>query len=289
MKFIEIICPKCGAVVQVDDSATEAVCLFCSEKFAVSEAERAPEPQLEELPEEMSQKKDKSKKKDKKADKKSKKREKKKSSKESDDEVQTEPEYNSNNETEDETKKKSKGRELFEFILPIVIAFVVAMLLKTFVFANAIVPTGSMLNTIHEGDRIIASRIEYNFHAPERYDIIIFKAPDEVAAGNDDVYYVKRVIGLPGETVTVVNGVVYVEGKDGKSEQLRDDFITACEPTGNFGPYVVPEDSYFVMGDNRESSVDSRYWTSTNYVHKDLIIGKAKFCYFPFNNAGIFE
>ena len=146
-----------------------------------------------------------------------------------------------------------------------------------------------LYDTIQEGDRIIASRIEYNFHEPERYDIIIFKAPDEVAAGNDDVFYVKRVIGLPGETVTIVNGVVYVQGKDGKSEQLRDDFITACTPTGNFGPYVVPKDSYFVMGDNRESSVDSRYWTSTNYVHKDLIIGKAKFCYFPFNDAGKLE
>ena len=272
MKFIELICPKCGAVVQVDDTATEAVCLFCSEKFAVDGAEKAPETQFEEAPqaEESTPNEEK-------AD-------------------APENEANGDNtditadaESDDGKKKKSKGREIFEFILPIVIAFVVAMLLKTFVFANAIVPTGSMLNTIHEGDRIIASRIEYNFHEPERYDIIIFKAPDEIAAGNNNVFYVKRVIGLPGETVTVVNGVVYVQGKDGKSKQLRDDFITACEPTGNFGPYVVPKDSYFVMGDNRESSVDSRYWTSTNYVHKDLIIGKAKFCYFPFDDAGKLE
>ena len=188
-----------------------------------------------------------------------------------------------------ETKQKSKARETLEFILPIVIAFIIAMVLRSFVFANAVVPTGSMLNTIQEGDRIIASRIEYTFHDVERYDIIIFKAPDEVAKGNEKTYYVKRVIGLPGETVTVVNGVVYVADKDGKTEQLRDDFVTACTPTGNFGPYVVPEDSYFVMGDNRESSIDSRYWTSTNYVHKDLIIGKAKFCYFPFDNAGKLE
>ena len=188
-----------------------------------------------------------------------------------------------------EEKKKSKGRETLEFILPIVIAFILAMVLRSFVFANAVVPTGSMLNTIQEGDRIIASRIEYTFHDVERYDIIIFKAPDEVAKGNEKTYYVKRVIGLPGETVTIVNGVVYVAGKDGKSEQLRDDFITACTPTGNYGPYVVPEDSYFVMGDNRESSVDSRFWVTTNYVQKDLIIGKAKFCYYPFDNIGKFE
>ncbi len=191
--------------------------------------------------------------------------------------------------TADEAPKKSKGREFLEFIFPIVIAFVVAMLLKTFIFANAIVPTGSMLNTIQEGDRIIASRIEYNFHEPERFDIIIFKAPDEVAKGDNKTFYVKRVIGLPGETVTIVNGVVYVADKDGKAEQLRDDFVTACTPTGNFGPYEVPEDSYFVMGDNRENSIDSRFWVTTNYVHKDLIIGKAKFCYFPFDDAGKLE
>ena len=160
-------------------------------------------------------------------------------------------------------KKKSAMREVLDFCFPIIIALIVAMLLKTFVFANAQVPTGSMLNTIQEGDRIIASRLEYNFHDVERYDIIIFKFPDDVAAHKQDPnhkveYFVKRVIGLPGETVTIVNGVVYVTDKNGKSQQLKDDFVTACTPTGNFGPYEVPKDSYFVMGDNRESSIDSR-------------------------------
>lgn len=185
------------------------------------------------------------------------------------------------------TKKKS--REIIEFLFPIILALVIALLLKHFVFANAVVPTGSMLNTIHEGDRIIASRIEYNFSDPERYDIIIFRAPDEVANGNNKEFYVKRIIGLPGETITIVNGVVYAEDKDGNSTQLRDDFITACVPTGNFGPYEVPADSYFVMGDNRESSVDSRYWHTTNYVDRDLIIGKVKFRYYPFNTFGKLE
>ena len=185
-----------------------------------------------------------------------------------------------------EIKKKSKVKDTVDFLLPIIIALIIAMLLKTFIFANAVVPTGSMLNTIQEGDRIIASRIEYNFNDPERYDIIIFKAPDEVAKGNEKEYYVKRIIGLPGETITIVNGVVYAADKDGNTIQLEDSFITACTPTGNFGPYVVPEDSYFVMGDNRESSIDSRYWITTNYVKRDLIIGKVKFRYYPFNTFG---
>ncbi len=189
-------------------------------------------------------------------------------------------------EEKEEKKKKSALREVLDFCLPIIIALIVAMLLKTFVFANAQVPTGSMLNTIQEGDRIIASRLEYNFHDPERYDIIIFKFPDDVAAHKEDPtvkveYFVKRIIGLPGETVTIVNGVVYVTDKDGKSTQLKDDFVTACTPTGNFGPYEVPEGSYFVMGDNRESSIDSRFWTTTNYVDESLIIGKVKFRYYP--------
>ncbi|MBE6741167.1 MAG: signal peptidase I [Ruminococcaceae bacterium] len=185
-----------------------------------------------------------------------------------------------------EVKKSSPLKETLSFLLPIIIALIVAMLLKTFVFANAVVPTGSMLNTIHEGDRIIASRIEYYFNDPERYDIIIFKAPDEVAKGNEKEYYVKRIIGLPGETITIVNGVVYATDKDGNTSQLEDEFITACTPTGNFGPYTVPENSYFVMGDNRESSIDSRYWITTNYVDRDLIIGKVKFRYYPFNTFG---
>ena len=193
---------------------------------------------------------------------------------------------NITNVNEQAKKQKSKLRETLEFLLPIIIALIVAMLLKTFIFANAVVPTGSMLNTIQEGDRIIASRIEYNFNDPERYDIIIFKAPDEVAKGNDKEYYVKRIIGLPGETITIVNGVVYAADASGKTTQLKDDFITACNPTGNFGPYTVPENSYFVMGDNRESSIDSRYWVTTNYVDRDLIIGKVKFRYYPFNTFG---
>lgn len=191
-------------------------------------------------------------------------------------------------------KKNSPLKEAVDFCLPIIIALIIAMLLKTFVFANAIVPTGSMLNTIQVGDRLIASRIEYTQHDPERYDIIIFKFPDDVAAHETDPshkvdYFVKRIIGLPGETVTIVNGVVYVEDENGKSTQLKDDFVTACEPTGNYGPYHVPEDSYFVLGDNREESADSRAWKTTNYVHKDLIIGKAKFRYYPFNTAGKLE
>lgn len=178
-------------------------------------------------------------------------------------------------------KKKSTLKEILDFCLPIIIALIVAVGLKTFVFANAEVPTGSMLNTIQEKDRIIASRLEYNFHDPERFDIIIFRAPDEVAAGNNKTYYVKRIIGLPGETVVIKDGKVSVTDPDGNTQELRDDFVTVEKPVGDFGPYEVPANSYFVMGDNRNHSADSRAWVTTNYVDRDLIVGKVKFRYYP--------
>ena len=172
-------------------------------------------------------------------------------------------------------KKKSFFREVLEFVIPIILAVAIALFLKNCVIANAKVPTGSMLNTIQEGDRIIASRLAYLNDDPERYDIIIFKFPDD-----ESQYFVKRVIGLPGETVNIVNGIVYVTKTDGTTIQLDDSFVTNCVPVGNFGPYVVPEDSYFMLGDNRNNSEDSRYWEN-KYVKKDTIIGKVLFRYYP--------
>ena len=118
---------------------------------------------------------------------------------------------------EENKKQKSKLREVIDFLLPILIAVAVALVLKYCVIANAVVPTGSMLNTIQEGDRVIASRLAYVKDDPQRYDIVIFKYPDD-----EKQYYVKRIVGLPGETVEVVNGVVYVTKTDGKTVQLCD-------------------------------------------------------------------
>lgn len=185
--------------------------------------------------------------------------------------------YNPNEpEAEEEEKQpKSKLREAVEFLIPIVVAVIIAIILKSVVFANAVVPTGSMLNTIHEGDRIIASRLAYVKEDPQRYDVIIFKYPDD-----EKQIYVKRVIGLPGETVQVINGVVYVTKTDGETIQLDDSFVTNCTPEGNFGPFEVPADSYFMMGDNRNSSWDSRFWDN-KFVNKEEILGKVKFKYYP--------
>ena len=177
-------------------------------------------------------------------------------------------------------KPKSKAQETLEFFLPIIIALLVALFLKHCVFANAVVPTGSMLNTIQEGDRVIASRL---VKEPERGDIFIFKYPDDYAKGKT-TYYVKRVIGLPGETVTITGGQVYITGSDGKAKMLDEtSYVVGTTYEGNHadGVYKVPENCYFVMGDNREDSGDSRYWSTTNYVDKDLLVGKVMFRYYP--------
>ncbi|MCD7871948.1 MAG: signal peptidase I, partial [Clostridiales bacterium] len=216
-----------------------------------------------------------------------------------------------------EKKKKSKLRETVEFFIPIITAIMLALILKTFIFANAIVPTGSMISTINEGDRIIASRIAYIKSDPQRYDIILFKYPDD-----ESQIFVKRVIGLPGEILEVVDGVAYVTGTDGKQRKTDQSFVKNQIPEGNYGPfyipvkgetittdgtncfaengmyvggsnfinmycttddsgnYVVAENCYFCMGDNRNSSWDSRFWDNT-YVAENKIIGQAKFRYYP--------
>ena len=176
----------------------------------------------------------------------------------------------------EEKQKKSKLREAISFMTPIVVALIIAIFLKTCIFANIVIPTGSMLNTIQEGDRIIASRLAYINDEPQRYDIIIFKYPDDET----------QLFAKPGETIEVKNGIVYITDKNGNKSTARTDFITNCIPTGNFGPYTVPLGSYFVMGDNRNDSWDSRYWDNKT-VKKGKIIGKVKFRYFP--NPGKIE
>lgn len=182
---------------------------------------------------------------------------------------------------QEQEKKKSVLGEILDFITPIIVALIIAMILKYVVFANAIIPTGSMLNTIQENDRVIASRLAYKFDKPERFDIAIFEYPD-----NEEQLFVKRIIGLPGETVSIQDGTVYITGEDGKTHQLEEDYVSDENKDHYNGTFVVPENSYFVMGDNRDNSVDSRYWITTNFVSEDKLVGKVLFRYYPFNTMG---
>ncbi len=187
--------------------------------------------------------------------------------------------------------EQSKMKEVIDFLTPIIIAVIVAVLLKTLVFANAVVPTGSMLDTIQLQDRVIASRLAYVDDEVERGDIVIFINPDydedmPQSYGNEK-YYVKRVIGLPGETVQIVNGATYITTADGEQYVLDESKYLREKAYGDFGPYEVPEGSYFMMGDNRNESHDARYWNN-KYVEKDGIIGKVIFRYYR-QGAGLSE
>ena len=175
------------------------------------------------------------------------------------------------NQTEQSDKSRSVWRELWDYAKIIIAVFVIAFLLGHFVYINARVPSGSMEETIMTGDRVFGNRLAYLFDDPERFDIVVFKYPDD-----ESQLFVKRVIGLPGETVEIKDGKVYING----SETPLDDSFTPETPTGDYGPYVVPEGSYFMLGDNRNHSGDSRFWKQP-YVEKEKIVGKAIFRYFP--------
>ncbi len=173
----------------------------------------------------------------------------------------------------DTEEKTSVGKELFQWVLVIIGAVILAFLIDTFVIVNAQIPSGSMENTIMTGDRVFGNRLAYRFSDPKRFDIIIFKYPDD-----ESQLFIKRIIGLPGETVEIHDGNIYINGSD---TPLED--VDIKEPMeGSFGPYTVPEGCYFVMGDNRNNSRDSRYWENT-FVSEDEILGKAVLRYWPLN------
>ncbi|HPD00916.1 MAG TPA: signal peptidase I [Acetivibrio sp.] len=166
-------------------------------------------------------------------------------------------------------KKQEIIKEIISWALYILGAVVVALFLTRFVIVNAFVPTGSMETTIMPNDRLIASRIHYLIGNPKRGDIAVFRFPDD-----EEVLYVKRVIGLPGETVEIKDGTVYIDGTPLEEPYLKE------KPIGDYGPYKIPEDSYFMLGDNRNNSKDSRKWNN-KFVKKEKILGKALFRYFP--------
>ncbi|MBQ9827116.1 MAG: signal peptidase I [Lachnospiraceae bacterium] len=172
---------------------------------------------------------------------------------------------------EEEDKKKNRIKETLSWVRVIVIAILIGLFLTRVVIVNATVPSGSMEPTVMTGDRVIGLRLAYMFSSPKRGDVIVFKYPDDRS-----VQYLKRIIGLPGEKVEIKDGKVYINDSE---EPLEEEYLTVV-PTGNYGPYFVPEDSYFMLGDNRNNSKDSRYWKNT-YVKKEDIVAKVLFGYYP--------
>ncbi len=165
--------------------------------------------------------------------------------------------------------EKKLWKEIRSDVLMVVIALAIGLILSKYVIANAQVPSSSMETTVMAGDRIFINRLSYVFEEPQRGDIVTFIYPDD-----GETLYLKRVMGLPGETIQGKGGVIYIDGKP-----LEKDFTQEIS-YDDFGPYTVPEDCFFMMGDNRNDSWDSRYWKHT-FVEKEDIVGKAVVSYFP--------
>lgn len=181
----------------------------------------------------------------------------------------------------DKKEKRPFWRELVNNLILIGCVVLSVIILEKFVFVNATIPSQSMENTIMVGDRVFGNRLAYVNSEPERYDIIIFRYPDD-----ESQLFIKRVIGLPGDTIDIRDGEVYINGSE---TPLTDSF---CPEQGvtDAGymdvPFTVPEGCYFVLGDNRLNSRDSRYWNN-HYVTKDEIVAKAVFRYWPLNKMKV--
>ena len=198
----------------------------------------------------------------------------------------------------EETKKTGWKEELISWIQVLATAAVLAFVLTTFIIANSEVPTSSMENTIMAGSRVIGSRLHYKFAEPEYEDVAIFVwgwqcpgctlmgegeyKPDacprcgyNISKRTNTIYYVKRIIGLPGDVIDIIDDEVYRNG-----ELLDEPYLAEEMTTGETFHFEVPEDHYFMMGDNRNYSLDARYWKRP-YISKDKMIAKVLFEYFP--------
>ncbi len=173
-----------------------------------------------------------------------------------------------------------------EWIEPIVVAFILAMFIRTFFIQAFKIPSGSMRPTLMEGDRLIVSKFIYGakipftkkrlpgLSKPKRGDIIVFIYPVD---GKRD--FIKRLIAFGGETVEIIDGDVYVNGKIIQDPRIKNIYYYNYGPYGQEGEKVeVPKGSVFVLGDNSGSSSDSRFW---GFVPEENIIGRAEFIYWP--------
>jgi signal peptidase I len=171
---------------------------------------------------------------------------------------------------------KNRSRILYsmvDFVETILIALGFALLIREYVLMVSLVPSGSMIPTFQIRDRLFVNRFIYRFSVPKRGDIIVFKSII------DDKDYVKRCIGLPGETIELKSGYVYINEK-----LLVLAGVDVQRDYTDFGPVTVPEKSYFVLGDNRANSKDSRYW---GFVPHDHLMGKSLFTFWPLSQMRV--
>lgn len=191
-------------------------------------------------------------------------------------------------------KSKLESESAKEWRDTIIFAFVIAMLVRTFAFQPFKIPTGSMRMTLIERDRIFVNKLRYGpkipftnlrikgFTKPKRGDVIVFLYPQNIKK-----YYIKRLIGLGGEKVEIKEGDIYINDKLVEDPLIKNIYYYNRGLYGEKNQLIqVPDDSYFVLGDNSSSSADSRFW---GFVSEKYVIGRAEFIYWPLNRIRIIK
>ena len=176
-------------------------------------------------------------------------------------------------------------KELMIWAIDLLIVLGLVFLLITFVAQRTVVDGESMEATLQNGDNLIVDKISYRFHEPERFDIVVFPFHNPNKP-QDRTYFIKRIIGLPGESVSIdENGVIYIDGEVLEEGYGRE--IIRADKLGTVTyPLVLGEDEYFVLGDNRNNSTDSRWIGS---IERGDIIGRAWFRMWPFSSIGFIK
>ncbi|HIT89770.1 MAG TPA: signal peptidase I [Candidatus Merdenecus merdavium] len=178
------------------------------------------------------------------------------------------------------TQGRSVTYEVFSIIGYVLIVVAISLLFLKYVGQRTQVSGQSMEDTLHDKDNLIVDKITYRFKDPKRFDIIVFPYRYQ-----KDTFYIKRIIGLPGETVMIEDGIIYING-----EPLEEDYgKEVIEDSGRAGELItLGDDEYFVMGDNRNHSKDSRA-TDVGNIKGDEIVGRAWVRIWPFNKIGVLK
>lgn len=177
-------------------------------------------------------------------------------------------------------KKSSIVREILGFLLYVMMVVGITFFIITFIGQRTYVSGSSMENTLHHGDNLIVDKLTYRFSKPKRYDIIVFPFRYQ-----EKTYYIKRIIGLPGETIQIQDGVIWIDG-----EVLQESYGREVMKNAGLAADMITlgEDEYFVLGDNRNDSTDSRD-PSVGVIHKDEIIGRAWIRIWPLDKIGVLK
>ncbi len=171
-----------------------------------------------------------------------------------------------------------RRKDAREWVVSIVTALIAVLIIRSFLFTIIRVDGSSMTDTLQHNDRLFVTVLDMKLHGPDRFDVVITHYDDTRKE------YVKRIIGLPGDTLEVRSGVLYVNGEAYEEPFLSPERIVNYSlPQYDFGPIEVPEGSYFVMGDNRDNSRDSR---RVGFLSEDRIVGKVRYIIWPLNRIG---